>query len=295
VPISLFVVVFAASLVAQTVKVEGQIKGRSGNEIILQTSNNPNLVVILNDDTQVSQAQGLLKARRKEMSMAALIPGLPVKIEGTYNATNGLVAKSVTFTGGDLEQAQAIQAGVHETQAKAQKNQAEIEKQNAELKAQNAALQQQQAQLAEQQAKIAENKKAIDAAVARFGQLDDYYILDEVTVYFGNGQVKVDPKYNAPLLALCEKAKTIDGYTIEVKGYASSVGSKTLNQQLSEDRAANVTNILLQDGHIPLTRMLAPAAMGESRQVGSDKTAEGQAENRRVVVRVLQNKAIAGV
>jgi hypothetical protein len=30
--------------------------------------------------------------------------------------------------------------------------------------------------------------------------------------------------------------------------------------------------------------------MGESRQVGSDKTADGQAENRRVVVRVLQTK-----
>jgi flagellar motor protein MotB len=41
--------------------------------------------------------------------------------------------------------------------------------------------------------------------------------------------------------------------------------------------------------------MQAPAAMGENRQVGNDKTAEGQAENRRVVVRVLQNKAIAGV
>jgi outer membrane protein OmpA-like peptidoglycan-associated protein len=35
--------------------------------------------------------------------------------------------------------------------------------------------------------------------------------------------------------------------------------------------------------------------MGESQQVGSNKTAEGQAENRRVVVRVLQNKAIAGI
>jgi outer membrane protein OmpA-like peptidoglycan-associated protein len=149
-------------------------------------------------------------------------------------------------------------------------------------------------QIAEQQAKIAANKAAIEAATARFGQLDDYYILDEVTVYFGNGQVNVDPKYNAPLLAPCEKAKTIDGYMIEVHGYASAVGSKTLNQKLSEDRADNVTNILLQQGHVPLTRMLAPAAMGESRQIGSDKTAEGQAENRRVVVRVLQNKAIAG-
>jgi outer membrane protein OmpA-like peptidoglycan-associated protein len=35
--------------------------------------------------------------------------------------------------------------------------------------------------------------------------------------------------------------------------------------------------------------------MGESEQVASDKTKEGEAENRRVVVRVLQNKAIAGV
>jgi len=56
----------------------------------------------------------------------------------------------------------------------------------------------------------------------------------------------------------------------------------------------SVTNILIQQGRIPLTRMLAPGAMGESEQVGNEKTTEGQAENRRVVVRVLQNKAIAG-
>ena len=51
----------------------------------------------------------------------------------------------------------------------------------------------------------------------------------------------------------------------------------------------------LQQDNIPLTNLLAPAAMGESRQVGEDKTAEGQAQNRRVVVRVLQNKGIAGL
>jgi len=43
-----------------------------------------------------------------------------------------------------------------------------------------------------------------------------------------------------------------------------------------------------------LTNMLAPGAMGESRQIGSDKTEAGQAENRRVVVRALLNKGIAG-
>ncbi len=92
---------------------------------------------------------------------------------------------------------------------------------------------------------------------------------------------------------MTEKAKTIEGYMIEVKGYASSTGSAAMNQKLSEDRAHGVTNFLIQQGHIPLTRMLAPGAMGESQQIGNEDTAEGQAENRRVVVRVLQNKAIA--
>jgi len=266
---------------AQSIKVEGLIKARNGDTLTLQTADSASLVVLLTDNTEVGQVQGVFKARRKEMSMAALIPGLEVKIEGTYNDQSQLVAKSVSFKGNDLEQAQKIEAGMHETRVQAQQNKAELEKHNVALQ--------------EQQQQIAANKASIDAAVERFVQLEDYYILDEVTVYFGNGQVKVDPSYRPKLLALAEKAKTINGYVIEVKGHASSVGSVTLNQQLSEDRANEVVNILIQDGQIPLTRMLAPGAMGESQQTGKDTTAEGQAENRRVVVRVLQNKAIAGV
>ena len=288
-------VLMSATAAAQSVKVEGLIKARSGDRMILQTSDTPNLVVLLTDSTDVAQVQGVLKARRKAMSMAALIPGLPVKVEGTYNDQQLLVAETVRFKGNDLQQAQAIQAGMHETQAQAQQNKEEIEKQNAELKAQNEALQAHQAAIEANEAKIAANKAAVDAAVARFGQLDDYYIMDEVTVYFGNGKVTVDPQYTSQIVTLADKAKGVDGYMIEVKGYASAIGSAALNQKLSEDRAQNVTSILLQQGKVPLTRMLAPGAMGESEQVGNEKTKEGQAENRRVVVRVLQNKAIAGV
>ena len=100
------------------------------------------------------------------MSMAALVPGLQVKVEGTYDNQNQLVAKSVSFKGNDLEEAEKIQAGMHETKAQVQQNQAELEKQNAALKVQNEALQQQQAQLTEHQAKIAANKAAVDAAIA---------------------------------------------------------------------------------------------------------------------------------
>src|SRR5438034_3935935 len=62
------------------------------------------------------------------------------------------------------------------------------------------------------------------------------------------------------------------------------------NQQLSEDRADNVTNILVQQGRVPLTRMLAPAAMGESHQIETADKETEQAENRRVVVRVLRSE-----
>jgi OmpA-OmpF porin, OOP family len=287
---AIVIATFAAAAFAQTVKVQGLIKARNGDKMIVQTQDNPNLVVVLSDDTKVGQVQGVLKARRKQMSMAALIPGLAVQMEGIYDSGQQLMASSVSFKGEDLKQAQAMQAGMHEMKVEQQQHAEELAKQNAELQAQNQALQ-------EQQAQINANKAAVNEAIAKFGQLDDYYIRDEVTVYFGNGKVSVDQQYISQLQALADKAKSIDGYMIEVKGYASAVGSAALNQKLSEDRASNVTAILLQKGKVPLTRMLAPGAMGESDQVGgsSAKTKEGQAENRRVVVRVLQNKAIAGV
>jgi OmpA-OmpF porin, OOP family len=283
-------------------KLQGTITGRSGSEIILKTTDSPNTIVLLTDSTDVGQLQGMFKARNKKMSMAALIPGLPIQVEGTYDDKKQLIAKTIRFKGNDLEQAYAIEAGLSETKEtlektaqQAHQNKEELEKQNAALAAQNAALKEQQEALTEQEKKIAGNKAAIAANSARFGQLHDYYIIDEVTVYFGNAQVKVEPKYNPQLIALAEKAKTVKGFMIEVKGYASASGSTALNQRLSQERAGNVTNILLQQGHIPLTNMLAPGAMGESEEAAKvDKTQDTEAANRRVVVRILQNKAIAG-
>ncbi len=104
----------SAAATAQSVKIEGLIKGRSGEKMIVQTSADPNLIVVLTDTTEVGQVQGMLQARKKEMSMAALIPGLQIKAEGTYNEQHHLVAEKVSFKGNDLQRAQAIDdAGMH--------------------------------------------------------------------------------------------------------------------------------------------------------------------------------------
>ncbi len=94
-------------------------------------------------------------------------------------------------------------------------NQEELAKHNAELQAQNEALQKHEQAITANEAKIAANKAAVDAAIARFGQLDDYYIMDEVTILFGNGKTKVDPQYISQLNTLAQNASKVNGYIIE--------------------------------------------------------------------------------
>jgi OOP family OmpA-OmpF porin len=278
----------------QSTQLQGVINGRSGATMTVQSAGSPNTVVLLTDSTSVGEVEGVFKARTKQMPMTALIPGLPVQIKGTVNDQNQLVADTIKFKGSDLKAAMDAQAGLQPTEQKVAANATQIQQSQQEIATQQAALQQQQAQLTEEQQKVAANKAAIAAANKRFGELGEYNILGEATVLFGNGKITVEPQYKEQLLKLAQQAKGITAYILQVQGYASAVGSAALNQRLSSERAEAVTAVLVQQGQIPLTNMLAPGAMGTSSQVDSDKTSEGQAENRRVVVRILQNKGVSG-
>jgi len=269
----LAVLALASFAAAQSTQVKGLITGRSGSTMTVKTQDSETITVALSTDTQVQEVEGAFQLRKKELGMTALIPGLPVEVKGSMNDRHQLVADSVRFKGSDLKAAQDIQAGLAPTEQQVQANQAQI-------------------QAAE---KVSEaHQQEIAAANKRFGELGDYNILGEVTVHFANGKVALDPQYQPQLMDLATKAQTITAYIVQVQGYASAVGSAALNQKLSMERADNVLAFLEQNGNIPLTNILAPGAMGSSNQVAPNATAEGQAENRRVVVRILQNKGIAG-
>lgn len=256
------------------------------------SQNSETVTVLLTPATQVLEPEGVF--RKKHLAMTALVPGLSVDVKGSLNAQNQLVANSVTFHGSDLQTAQDIQAGLTPAEQQIQQQQQIAKQQAQQIQQDQALIQAQQKASAEHAAEIAANKAAIEAANKRFGELGEYNILGEVTVLFGNDKVIVEDQYKPQLLALAKQAKSITAYLLQVKGYASKVGSAALNQRLSTERAENVTDFLEQQGQIPLTNILAPGAMGTSRQVAPDTTAEGQADNRRVVVRILQNKGIAG-
>lgn len=280
--------------VAQSAQLQGLITARKGAGMTVQSRVSGNVVVVLTPATQVQETSGVFHIRKKQLGMAALIPGLPVQVQGAYNSQNEMIADVVKFKGSDLKSAEDIQAGIAPTEQQAQTNQKQIQQAQQDLQQEQQSIDQQQTQLTEEQQEIAANQSAIAETNKRFGELADYNILGEVTVYFANGSTLIDPQYKAQLGKLAKQAMSVNGYVMEVQGYASSVGSAALNQRLSLERAQHVLEFLEQQGGVPMTNILAPGAMGTADQVASDATAEGQAANRRVVVRILQNKAISG-
>jgi outer membrane protein OmpA-like peptidoglycan-associated protein len=290
--LAVFLLVVAVAA-AQNNEEKGVINERSGATMTVQTQDSGNVTVLLTPDTQVIEPEGLF--RKKHLNMTALVPGLQVDVKGNVNAQNQLVADTVSFHGSALQTAEDIQAGISPTEQQVQQSEKQLQAQEQQIQQQQTQLKAEEQASAKHAAEIAANKAAIAAANKRFGELADYNILGEVTVLFGNDKVNIEDQYKPQLLKLAQQAKGITAYIIQVKGYASKVGSAALNQRLSTERAENVTDFLEQQGQIPLTNILAPGAMGTSRQVAPDTTAEGQAENRRVVVRILQNKGIAGI
>jgi OOP family OmpA-OmpF porin len=73
---------------------------------------------------------------------------------------------------------------------------------------------------------------------------------------------------------------------IEAKGYASSEGSKTYNQKLSQRRAESVIKYLKMKG---VTNKLIAKGLGIADPVGDNSTEEGRAENRRVELIWIEN------
>ena len=111
---------------------------------------------------------------------------------------------------------------------------------------------------------------------------------------FASGSATISEQDREALKKLAQDAASLKGYMIQVKGFTDSRGSAAMNQRLSMERAQNVIGHLIQECNVPLRQVIAPGAMGEAAPVASNKTKSGRAENRRVEVRVLVNKGIAG-
>lgn len=81
-----------------------------------------------------------------------------------------------------------------------------------------------------------------------------------------------------------------NGYMLETVGYASSTGTKQLNQKLNEARAVTVAKYLRDRQNDPVRFWFPLVTVHSSRASNSDS--QGRALNRRVDVKVLVNKGL---
>jgi outer membrane protein OmpA-like peptidoglycan-associated protein len=291
----------AGTALGQKTTIKGLIVGRDGPNVIIKSQEGNQVTVALDDSTKVQAIKGKLGIRRSDMGFTALIPGLPVEVDAE-GPPNQLVAKNIKFKASDLKTANQIQAGLTPTeqqlattQGQVQANQQQLHQQQQQLQAQNAQIEANQQKIMANQQQIQQTQSEQAALAKRFGELGDYDVKGTATVYFTVNSSKVDAKGQQALQGLATQAKQIGThYMIQVAGYTDSSGNAQYNQQLSDKRADAVIAYLQQSCGVPLFRVLSPAAMGMSNPAASNESAKGMAENRRVVVKVLVNKGLAG-
>ena len=73
---------------------------------------------------------------------------------------------------------------------------------------------------------------------------------------------------------------------LEIEGHTDNVGGKEINEKVGMERAEAVKRYLYEQHHIPLHKMNV-ISYGEEKPVAPNKTKEGRAQNRRVVIKIL--------
>lgn len=288
-----------AAFAQQAGTIEGMITGRSGPTMSVRTADTPRQLVVLSDSTKATEKGGFLGLGKRDLGITELVPGLAVKVEGNYDADHKLVAKKVTFSRGSYKTAKQIDAGLNPVNEEVAAAQDELKTHSKNIEAAQNDITRQGQDLETTKQGLATtteatnmNKQAIGQTNGRIGQLDQYDTKNSLTINFANGRSTLTKKSKQDLDEFVKTIGDTAGYMIQVQGYASKVGSPAINQRLSSERANAVITEIQQSGDVPLTRILAPAAMGTTNQTGNNHTRKGQAENRRVVVTILVNKGI---
>jgi outer membrane protein OmpA-like peptidoglycan-associated protein len=287
----------------QKAKVKGTIMSRKGDLVKVQdTKTGASAIVKITDDTRIVRNKSKVLFRRHEdMDVTAMVPGLTINAEGVGNGSNQLEASKITFSPDEfaIEVAQQQQIDTNKTataDAQSTANQGVTAAGAAQSSAYRAQTTANQAGFMAQSAGTVAviNSAAVQMVNKRVSDLDDYQTVAQAAIFYPTGQYTLDAAAKADLDKLAALAWSTDGYMIEVAGYASKTGTKELNQQLSEDRAAAVANYLRIHGNIPMRRILAPAGYGATHPDAENTDPQGRELNRRVDVRLIVNKGLQG-
>jgi outer membrane protein OmpA-like peptidoglycan-associated protein len=241
--------------------IKGVILNRDGELFLLRDLKRTDTLVALTDKTEIEVERKGLFRRDKRMDVTVLVPGLILEVEGK-GAGGRLVADEIEFSEADLKAAITAYAQTAPVSKKASEN---------------------EQKLAQTSKEVVDTNKRIDA-------IDQYELVNVVTVPFATNSATLSDKGKAQLDGLASKAPGAKNYLIEVKGYTDVTGKASKNLDLSLERSEAVLQYLAVKHNIPLRRMTIPMGYGGT-QSGA-MTAKGQEAENRVDVSILVNKGL---
>jgi len=293
----------------ESAKLSGRILSRDGELVSVRERKSGEVVVMkMDDSTKVERTKSKFPFyRRVDMNVTALLPGLNIEAEGVGNSDGQLMAHKILFSPDEFavevaEEQQLVankasteRAQVIAEQAVKQARQAQASADQAQSSAGTAQNLANQASVAAEAAGALSLTDAAEVASVdqHVSDLDDYKNEFEVDVFFPQGSTVLDEAAKKDLANLADIAKSLNGYMIEVSGYAAHYAySFGEDQRLSEDRAAAVARYFLEVQNIPMRRILVPVGYGATRPVASNHNAQGRELNRHVDVKVLVNNGV---
>ncbi len=281
----------------QTAKVLGIINSRDGEKLVMTSlDGSARYTVVVSDATSVrSNTRGVFRGGNA-YNVSYLLRGLRIEVEGPGNADGEIAAKSVRFNETDLRTAQSLQSRLDPVEQQQASNTGRISAAEENAKRMSGQIEENAALAASAKGSADEALLEANRANNRINGLDDYEPIKTIVVPFAVGSYTIGPKGRAIIDEAAAWAATQDrkGWMVAVVGFADSTGNTKANKTLSERRANAVIGYLVSKHNMQLTRLIQPFGAGVDQPVASNATAAGRAQNRRVEIRLLLNKGIAG-
>jgi peptidoglycan-associated lipoprotein len=182
---------------------------------------------------------------------------------------------------------------IAEAQAKSDKKIDSVETQVEELQSKQKATDtrlEEQGKALEQLSQSAKDalQRATEAGVLAKGKVVFEQSFSEDRIRFKTNSYELDKDAKAALDEFAEKVKALNAPVwIEIQGHTDNKGSASYNEMLGQQRADTVRRYLAISAKLPLPRM-STISYGDTMPVAPNKTPAGRAQNRRVVVIVLE-------
>jgi len=227
--------------------------------------------------------------------MRRLLVAIPIAVLAVGGSTACATKKFVRTSVGEVnDKVDSLGKSLEETQERTRRNEGRISE--VDQKAGAAAQAAQAAHSAADQANNAagQAQTTANAAGARAEAVDRaskklvYEVIlseDEGNFKFGKVQLPDEAKMKLDDLIRQIKADPKGAY-FEIEGHTDDVGEPVVNERIGLERAESVKRYLYEQHQIPLHKMNV-ISYGEDKPIAPNKTKEGRAQNRRVVVKVL--------